>query len=779
MVSVSGGLPGEPTSFVGRRQAVAEVKRLMSASRLVTLTGAGGVGKSRLALRVARDVRRAFPQGAWLIELAKLQDPSLLYHALFEALELRNRSTRALDAVLIEYLVDKRLLLVLDNCEHLLDACSELVSRLLPAAPGVRFLVTSRQSLGVAGEHVWPVPSLSLPDVTSTNNNGELTVNDPRQGSQYESLALFEERATAVLPGFELSGDNEIAVTRLCQRLDGLPLAIELAAVQMRVLSVEEIVARLEDRYRLLTSGNRGALPRHQTLRAAVEWSFDLCSEQERVLWARLSVFAGGFDLQAAESVCADEGMNAQDVFTGVAGLVQKSVLTREKGIGSPARYRMLETIRQFGHERLVDDGKELIVRRQHRDHYFRFAEQLYAGCFGPDQKQWSQRLRLDRANLWRALDFCLTEPGESRAAIRMAAALWYYWIACGCLRDGRYWLGRALAKHTQPDRDRAWALCINGYIAGLQGDIAQSIVLLDESCALARQSGDERVLAHATQFLGMSFLLKGDLATATTMWDRSLAEHRALDELNCLTGIAYIHRSLAAACLGDLDSATDIFRECQKFCAAHGEQWVMSWALWAISFARLIDGDLSEARARIREALGIMQNLDDLLGQPACLDVAAVISAAEGDVTQFARLLGASDAMWRPIGNPRFGFYAFNELYAECETRARRSLGDSAFDAAYEQGAQLTIRRAVGEALGEKTKPSTTVSAPAASAEPSLTRRERETAMLVAKGMSNKGIAEQLVISPRTVECHVEHILVKLGFNTRTQIAAWVRQKF
>ncbi|MGW3473759.1 ATP-binding protein, partial [Saccharopolyspora sp. NPDC000995] len=285
MVSVSGGLPGEPTSFVGRRQAVAEVKRLMSASRLVTLTGPGGVGKSRLALRVARAVRRAFPQGVWLIELAKLQDPSLLYHALFEALELRNRSTRALDAVLIEYLADKRLLLVLDNCEHLLDACSELVSRLLPAAPGVRFLVTSQQSLGVAGEHVWPVPSLSVPDVISTNNNGELTVNIPQQGPQYESLALFEERATAVLPGFELSGDNEVAVTRLCQRLDGLPLAIELAAVQMRVLSVEEIVARLEDRYRLLTSGNRGALPRHQTLRAAVEWSFDLCSEQERVLW--------------------------------------------------------------------------------------------------------------------------------------------------------------------------------------------------------------------------------------------------------------------------------------------------------------------------------------------------------------------------------------------------------------------------------------------------------------------------------------------------------------
>ncbi|WP_432974483.1 ATP-binding protein [Dactylosporangium sp. CA-233914] len=273
------------------------MKRSLSVSRLVTLTGVGGAGKSRLALRVARELQRAFPDGAWLVELAKVQEPSLLPHAVFEALELRNQSTRPLDVVLLEHLADKQLLLVLDNCEHLLDASIDLVGRVMSAAPGVRILVTSRQSLGIAGEQVWPVPPLSLPPTDDEDSADRRPRTRSLRGGQYEALALFEQRAAAVLPGFAVNQDNEVAVTLLCQRVDGLPLAIELAAVRMRVLSVEEILARLEDRYRLLTVGNRSALPRHQTLRAAVEWSFDLCSEQERELWARLSVFAGGFDL--------------------------------------------------------------------------------------------------------------------------------------------------------------------------------------------------------------------------------------------------------------------------------------------------------------------------------------------------------------------------------------------------------------------------------------------------------------------------------------------------
>src|SRR4030088_89150 len=327
-----GSLPAEVTSFVGRREAMAEVKRALSTSRLVTLTGVGGTGKSRLALHVAREVRRAFADGVCLVELAKCQDPSLLGDTVAAALGLSDLSNRDPVTVLVCYLADKHCLLVLDNCEHMLAGCAHLVAELLPAAPGLRVLATSREPLGIIAEHVWPVP----PEASSPGAGW---------GQRYEALALFGQRAAAVVPGFALNEGNVVAVARLCQRLDGLPLGIELAAVRLRVLSVEDILARLEDRFRLLTTGNRAAPARHQTLRAAVEWSFELCTNLERTLWARLSVFAGEFDLAAAEEVCAGEGVLAEDVFTGVAGLVEKSLLTKREG-APVARYEMLQTIR-------------------------------------------------------------------------------------------------------------------------------------------------------------------------------------------------------------------------------------------------------------------------------------------------------------------------------------------------------------------------------------------------------------------------------------------------
>ncbi|WP_345444760.1 ATP-binding protein, partial [Actinoallomurus vinaceus] len=350
-------LPAEVTSFVGRRHEVAEVKRLLSVSRLVTLTGPGGVGKTRLAGRVGALLRRAFADGVWLVELADLANPDLLVPAVCEALRIRDHSARPAVEVLIDHLRDAQALVILDNCEHLVPECAVLVEALLRSAPRLRVLATSRQPLGVGSEQSLSVPTLP---VTSDGDVGVVAG---------DAVRLFAERAEAVVPGFVVTEDNREAVERICRRLDGLPLGIELAAVRLRALSVQQLLARLDDRFRLLTSGSRAVLPRHQTLRALIDWSYGLCTEAERSVWARISVFSGGLDLEAAEQVCVGDGIAREDMLDLVGGLVDKSVLVREEHPGT-VRYRLLETIRQYGRERLIASGTEHLVQQRHRDYY-------------------------------------------------------------------------------------------------------------------------------------------------------------------------------------------------------------------------------------------------------------------------------------------------------------------------------------------------------------------------------------------------------------------------
>src|SRR5215469_612357 len=344
-------LPIEITSFVGRRRELSVARRLLGDARLLTLAGAGGVGKTRLALRLAAEVRRTFAEGVWLADLAPLQDGELVPQTVVAALGLPDHSTRLPVETLLEHLVDKRLLLVLDNCEHVLGACAVLATKLLSEAEGLRILATSRQLLNIEGEQVLEVPPLSVPEPDQLSAAGSLI--------EYEAVRLFAERAAAVVPGFAVTAGNSAVVARLCQGLDGIPLAIELAAVRLRVLSVEQILERLDDRYRLLTRGSRTALERHQTLRAAIEWSYDLCSPQEQTLWKRLSVFSGGFDLEAVEQTCADEDIAQEDIFELVTGLIDKSILARQQH-GPRVRYRLLETIRQYGQGRLTESGQDM-----------------------------------------------------------------------------------------------------------------------------------------------------------------------------------------------------------------------------------------------------------------------------------------------------------------------------------------------------------------------------------------------------------------------------------
>ncbi|MET0495106.1 MAG: AAA family ATPase, partial [Actinoplanes sp.] len=409
-----GNLPAEVTSFVGRRHDVTSVRRMLSTSRLVTLTGAGGVGKTRLGQRVGLEVRRAFPDGVWLVELAELRDEDLVAVTVAEALGVREESVRPDAPGLADFLADRRALLILDNCEHLVAACADLAEKLLRACPDLSILVTSRQPLRIAGEATLTVQPLSVPEPDAACTPADL----PR----YESASLLVERATAVLPGFEVTEANAATIAALCQALEGMPLAIELAVARLRVLTLEQILDRLTDRYRLLTSGARNAPARQQTLRALIDWSWELCSERERVLWSRLSVFSGGFELDAAEHIATDETLPAEAILDLVASLVDQSVISRT-GDGPRARYKMLEVVREYGAARLAEAEGQLVVGRRHSEWYARLAAYGDAQWVSPDQAALMLRLRHEQANLRVALEFAVTE-GPPELALRFAADL-------------------------------------------------------------------------------------------------------------------------------------------------------------------------------------------------------------------------------------------------------------------------------------------------------------------------------------------------------------------
>lgn len=762
---VMGNLPEEVAGFVGRRSEISRIRKLLAEARLVTLTGPGGVGKSRLALRVAREVRRAFPKGVWFVELSGLRDPSSVAETVLATLEVRDQSARPAVSVLAEYLADKHLLLVVDNCEHLLDRCGALLSRLLAAAPGLSILATSRAPLGIAGEHLLQVPPLSAPGAGTSNSDSAFA---PGDGRRFESLALFEQRAAAVMPDFRLTRTNEVVVARICERLDGLPLAIELAAARMSVLSPDEILTRLNNRYKLLTGGDRSGPQRHQTLQAAVEWSFDLCSAREQRLWAQLSVFDRGFDMAAAEAVCAGTG----NVFQGIAELVDKSVIIREPGT-EPARYRLLETIREFGRERLLAHAGADTVRREHQRYYAGLAEQAEADWSGPGLVETAGRLQRERANLWAALDFSFAHLENERAGLHMVGALWPYWVGCGLLPEGRAWLMRALAGDRSASLERAKALWVAGWIALLQGELSAAADVLDECRNLALRIGDNSALTYATQFRGAVVLCADNPVEGICLLEEAAAGHRLLGEQNAITIIGLVWLALAEYDAGNMARAESICAECQRICEPACEGWAWSWTLWVRSMIAWSTDDGPSARADLREALRIKRALNDTLGIATCLDTLARFAIDDHDTERAARLLGSCQTLWQPIGLPLFAFQSLLRLQEKYEARAKDELGEEYFDQAHQAGQRLSMDDAIALALDEQQPDAQAAPAECGLAE--LTGRQREVARLIARGLSNREIATALVISPRTAEAHVENILTKLGFSSRSQVAAWV----
>ncbi|PVG80706.1 LuxR family transcriptional regulator [Nocardioides gansuensis] len=757
----AGNLPAELSTFVGRRQELLDVRHLLTQSRLVTLTGAGGIGKSRLALRVASEVRRSFPDGVWLVELASVSDPSLVPETIAGTLRGPDRSVRDPVEALTTFLAERDLLLVIDNCEQVMTACAPLTATLLRHAPAVRILATSREVMGVPGEQVYRLDPLPVP-----------APGDPAAGaSAYPSVSLFTERAAAVVNGFTLSTENADAVMELCRRLDGMPLAIELAAGYVRLLSPVQILRRLDDRFRLLSGRGGAAHPRQRSLRATVEWSYDLCSPAERQMWNRLSVFAGDFDLAAAVAVCAGDGLEEPDVVEAVADLVAKSVLVSETHTEG-VRFRFLETIREYGvhalHEADDSDGhalSEFELRSRHLDWYLRLAEELDRDWFGPRQRQWLERLRAELPNIRAALSFAAEHPEHARRGLRLAGSLGFFWRVAA-MREGHTWLSRLLAADPAPTRERTRALLAIAWMMASRGQ--GRVEEANEGEQLARQV-DPELLPRALLLLGTLKLQEGD-PTGMPMLEESvdLARHLGRDSE---TAYAVFGLGWALGLAGEPAAAQPWFDECVATCRRSGEHWWRGVVQLRRALVGWMHGDLDGTASAAADALRASRVVPDLL---ACADAINLIGALEvgRDDRRAAYLLGAADQYWRDAGGSVVHTAPWESLLDERMAECREMLGEAAFDAEFRHGKNDPLEDAIGNALGERTTP--TVPQARGGQAFGLTPREHEIAGLVAHGLTNREIADKLVISTRTAETHVQNILAKTGFTTRSQVAAW-----
>ncbi|MET8115904.1 ATP-binding protein [Streptomyces prasinus] len=666
-----GNLPLEPDAFVGRAAELDELSRALAASRLVTVTGPGGVGKSRLAARAA--ARRAPRDGVWRVELAALGDAEFVDHVVVEALGLTDHTTRPPRETLRSHLAERRLLLVLDGFEHLVDACAEMVADLLRRAPGLRVLAVGRRALSVAGERLVPLAPLG----------------------EDEAVRLLAVRAGQHAVG---AGD-ESQMRELCRRLDGIPLAIELAAGRLGALSPGQVLERLGDRFRLLTGGGRDALPRHRTLRTAIGWSHELCTPEERLLWARLSVFAGHFDLEAAEYVCGGNGLAAGDVLDVLSALLAQSVVTREE-TPAGARYRMLDTLCAYGAEWLAGVGDAERLARRHRDWYVGLATWCELDWFSPRQREIAARVEADLPNLRRALEVGLTDPDEAHLGQHLAGSLWFSWVGCGRLAEGRHWLEQAVRIDSGHERPRLKALWVLAHVAILQGDAVPALAALRECRRRAERAADPTALAYAEHRAGCLALITDDVSRAETLLRSALERYDGIGELNSNVLMARVELAMARAFQEDLPDAVRMCEDVRRVCEERGERWARTYALYVLAYAAWREGDPARARELLTDSLDGAHGFSDLLGSVLALELLALVTVTEGRAAEAAVLQGAADRMWPSVGLRLFGSAHYNTPYELCEARAREHLGDERYEERVRRGARLGRDEAVRRAL-------------------------------------------------------------------------------
>ncbi|WP_329393435.1 NB-ARC domain-containing protein [Streptomyces lydicus] len=648
-------IPQESTSFVGRRNELRQLSAELTAHRLITLTGPGGVGKTRIAIRAARDAARQFPDGVCWADLWPLHGDGLLLATVCDAIGLADHTARAPAAALCTWLADKRLLLVLDSCEHLVDACRDLLGDLLTAAPHLTVLVTSRQPLDLAGERVTEIGPLPY-----TGDN--------------DALALLADRAGSAAPGLHLTEPQHAAAAdTICRRLEGIPLALELAGAQLAGSSVERIAERLATRFDTLDGDGLPRPPRHRTLRCAIGWSHELCTPLERLLWARLSVFRGTFDEDSAGAVCAGGPLTEDGVRTALAGLAAKSVVTRKGG-----RYRMLDTLREYGRLWLGELGEVAALADRHAAHFVDFGRRAEQGWLGPEQVGWYRRVADAHVDLCTALDHLLVSAPER--AQELSAAIGFFWSCCGHLHEARDYLARALAAHHGPSRARTRALWALGVAVLLQGDLPFADELGLACSRAALDSDDAEAVLAAGYLVGLTHLMAGRPMSAYTVAEQVLgpppdAPFDSPGRLRC-----HLVRIFALTALGKLDQARAEATALRQGCVRRGEHWTRSYTDYQLSLISLFQGRAEESAEHARAMLAAKQGIGDKFGIALGLDLLAAAVAARGDGAAAARVYGSGQAIWRTVGHPQRGTPELRAVREECEQRARAAIGDAAY---------------------------------------------------------------------------------------------------
>ena len=828
MDEIRAHLPEEPNTFIGRERELVELRQLLHRTRALTLSGPGGIGKTRLALRLLASAAAEFPDGVWFVELADLRQPDLVVSRIAAVIGITEEAGRPLLETLGDALRPRRMLLALDNCEHLLDTCAQVCRHVLASAPGLRLLNTSREPLSVAAETIWRVPPLSVAPAGA----------DPAAAApgaeRYEAVRLFADRAAASKPGFTVGPDNVAAITAICRALDGMPLAIELAAARVRALSVEQIVARLDDRFGLLTAGDRSAAPRQRTLRAAIEWSYELLTDPERALFRRLSIFSG-WSLEMAEQVCADEEIPAAEVLGLTAALVDKSLVVLDPELLGQARYRMLDTIREYAALRLAQADEAATFRSGFRDYAIRTSEHNLAlgmariEASWPDRVDVFRRYDVDAGNVIQILNWCL-EQGDAEAGLRICAAVSPCWIVWGTFGEGGEWLRSFLALDMTgvPARVQGAATVVRGQLT-LSSDPATAWALGTEGLKLCREADDRYWVAVGLNLLAEIALHTGRIDEAAASADEALAIAQAAGD-GWNEGYALGTRAAIAARRGMLREAEQQATASVAVMRRIDQQWGAARALLGLGDLARFRNHPGEAHGWYVEALAILREIGARPEIARCLAglgrVAMDLGAIEQARRHLTRSLRLSHATGSRIGVAR-GLEAFAALTGH-ESRPELAVQLAAAAAALREAAGLpplsgarveaylaqarrlgdaTVARlwASGQALTSEAAVALALDAPAPSAAmpsgkgpagenpaltvvgryrvaaappSSLTQREYEIAELVAGGLSNKAIAAELSISHTTAARHVANIMNKLGFNSRSQIAAWVADR-
>ena len=800
-------LPVARTSFVGRQREVVEIKRALVMTRLLTLTGAGGCGKTRLALEVARELAGVYPDGVWLAEFAPLSEGALVAQALATVLGVHEQPERSLTDTLVDFLRAKRALLVLDNCEHVVDSVAQLADILLNSALHIRVLATSRERLNVEGELNWLVPSLSVPNLLQSPTVEEL--------AGYESARLFVERARHRNPAFTLTPENAHAVARICGRLDGIPLAIELAAARVG-LSVEQIATRLDDSLRLLTTGSRTASPRQKTLRGTLDWSYALLSERERRLFGQLSIFSGGWTLDAAEVVGAEGHSQQGDVLDLLSRLVEKSLVVAEATGDGEVRYRMLEPLRQYAREKLEESSEREEVRRRHAKHFLTLAEQAEPELQGPEDKEWLEHLETEHDNLRAALSWAV-EQKDNEQALRLAGALQPFWEAHGHYSEGRRWLEKALQKeghapaavrakalyavsvmsHLQTDTNRAevaaqegmdlladseaesslaysfrWML---GYAARLRRDYERAKELLEENLRLSREADDKLGIADALPELGAILQFLGDYERAKQLYEEGIA---LCWELGYGARLGELLHYLGYILLleGDYDRGAALNEEAATLFRERGYKGGLDVVQKNLGWVALLQGNQQRAKTFFVESLVLCKELGNKIITSGSLEGLACVAGATGVSEHAARLFGAAETIREAVGYEHLP--EEDALRAPYFANSRSQLDEAAWEAAWEEGCAMSMQQAIEYALSPDGPTSPATERSPTDEGPDLTPREREVALLVARGFTNHQIAQELVLSEHTVITHVRNILKKLSLRSRTQLAVWVAER-